>query len=121
MAAAKVNLSDIEIGATYKYTIIWKDSDGVPIDLTGSLAKLHIRPTKDSATLLLELSTENSRIILTPLLGQIDLYISDETTDTLVSDNVSKFYDLKIYHPNGEETRLIEGKVKFSPGVTKDV
>lgn len=119
MSAAKLNLSDIEIGATYRYTLIWKDSAGVVINLTGCTAKLHIREAKDSPTYLIELSTENSRITITPLEGKIDLYISDETTDTLTG--TGGFYDLKIYHPNGDETRLVEGKVKFSPGVTKDV
>lgn len=117
MPAGKLKLPPIEKGATYRHTLIWKDSANVPINLTGCTAKLQARADTSSTTVLVELSTSNSRIILTPLEGKIELYISDEDTTTI--QGLGAVYDLEIYHPNGDTTRLLEGKWVFKPEVTR--
>jgi hypothetical protein len=116
MSAAKVNLS-IEKGSTYRNTLYWKDSLNVAINLTGCTARLQVRDTVDTATFTLELTTANGGIIITPLLGQIDLYISAASTTTLIG--TGGVYDLEIVFGNGDITRLIEGKVTYKSEVTR--
>lgn len=117
MSASKLNLPAIEKGATYTHTLFWKDSLDQPIDLTGCTAKMQVRDTVDSTVIRLELSTTNNRLTITPLLGRIDLYVSDEDTTTLIG--LGGVYDLEIYYVNGVTTRLIEGKLSFKPEVTR--
>lgn len=117
MAAGKVNLPSIEKGATYRHTLYWKDKSGVAIDLTGCSAKMQVRESVDSSVVLLELSSANGGITITPLTGKIDLYLSDENSTLLVG--LGGIYDLEIYWPNGDVTRLVEGKLAFKPEVTR--
>lgn len=117
MTAAKLNLPAIEKGATYRHTLIWQDSIGVAVNLTGCTAKMQVREEILSTAALLELSTENGRITITPAAGQIDLYIADE--DTQVLTGAGGYYDLEIYHQNGDTTRLSEGVWPFSDEVTR--
>lgn len=117
MSASKLNLPVIEKGATYRHTLYWKDSSETAINLTGCTAKLQVRATVDSTIVLLELSTTNLGLIITSLLGKIDLYISDEATTVLTG--TGGVYDLEIYFNTGDTTRLVEGKVAFKPEVTR--
>lgn len=117
MAAGKVNLPSIEKGATYRHTLYWKDKSGVAIDLTGCSAKMQVRESVDSSVVLLELSSTNGGITITGSLGRIDLYLSDENS-TLLS-GLGGVYDLEIYFPSGDVTRLVEGKLAFKPEVTR--
>lgn len=118
MPAAKKNLT-IEQRATFTHRLTWKDAKGKPINLTGCLARMQVRPSYDSTEVLVELSTENGRIILTPLAGVIELRIAANDTDSLSFD--SAVYDLKVEFPGtpSTEIRLLEGQIKVSPGVTQ--
>ena len=118
MAASRLNLPAVEKGATYRYSLLWLAPDKItPIDTTGCTARAQIRETY-SSPVLLDLSTENGRITLNSLTGRISFYISDEDTATLVG--LGGIYDLEIYHPNGDTTRLTEGKWPFKEEVTRD-
>ena len=94
-----------------------RDLQTVNINLTNCTAKLQVRATIESTIILLELSTVNLGLVITPLLGKIELYISDEATTVLTG--TGGVYDLEIYFNNGDTTRLIEGKVVFKPEVTR--
>jgi hypothetical protein len=117
MAAGKLNLPSIEKGATYRHTLYWKDKSNVAINMTGCTAKLQIRETISSPTVLLELSTTNGYIIITGTIGKIELYIPDEVTTLLVGSG--GIYDLEIYWTDGDITRLVEGKWAFKDEVTR--
>lgn len=117
MAASKLNLPVIEKGATYRHTLYWKNSSNVPIDLTDCTAKLQARPSIESNIILLELSTANTGLVITPLLGKIDLYINSLTTTNLVGN--LGLYDLEVYFPNNDIVRLIEGRVSFKDEITR--
>lgn len=117
MAAAKMNLPVIEKGATYRHTLIWEDATGTPIDMTNCTAKLQIREDIFSPELLCELNTENNGLVIAPLTGRINLFISATDTSALVGFGGA--YDLEIYRMNGDTTRLIEGGVAFKPEVTR--
>jgi len=117
MAAAKQQLT-IEQGATYNQTIQYLSSDGItPINLAGASAKMQIRPTAESTILIIELSTSNGRITITPATGRIAFYISDEDTTTLTAGKY--VYDLELYLLDQTTVRLMEGKVSIIANVTR--
>ena len=114
---AKLNLK-IYQRATFRRRIVWKDGRSRPVNLTGYTARLQIRESASSPAVLLELSTSNGRINLTPTAGIIELYVSDEDTTAITSWSKA-VYDLLMFASNGEQIRLLEGNVTVSPGVTQ--
>lgn len=114
MAAGQYDIL-IEQGATFNLHITYQTNDKLDIDLRdGWLAKLDIRGALADKNAILELSTENGKIILGN--GFIDLNISAaETADLPVRMAV---YDLKI-STNDISTRLMMGAVSISGEVTK--
>lgn len=116
MQPAKLNLS-VQQGATFRKRLVRRNDKGKPINLTGFTAKLQARLNHGDTATLFELSTENGGIVITPLSGTIDLYVSDEATTAFSFLNC--IYDLMLYAPDGDALRLCEGKVTVSPGVTR--
>lgn len=114
MPAAKLNLT-VEQGATFVKRLIWRDSKKRPINLTGYTAKMQVRETASATSAaLFELSTSNGRINL-PGNGVIELRLTvAETFD--VSPGV---YDLVLFAPNGDQYRLIQGRMTVSAAVTQ--
>ena len=119
---------EIEQGTTPIKEFIYKDSTGIPINLTGYTARMQIRPTVASASILLELTTENGKLILGGLSGQIQMVFSEADTSVLPRGGV---YDLELvqgsadYDPNAVDAptviRLLQGEVLLSKGVTRRV
>lgn len=119
MPAAKLNLS-IEQGATWRYALMAKQGTGVSapaLDLTGFTARMQLRGELQDATALLELSTANGRITLTPLAGRIDLVLTAVETAALNFDTA--VYDLELVNASGEVTRLVKGNVTLTLEVTR--
>lgn len=108
----------IKQGATFQKTLVWEDEDGNAIVLTGATAKMQVRSTPDSDTVLVELSTDNGRIVITPLTGTIALNIPAVVTE-LLDAPAEAVYDLEITDANSVVTRLLEGPVSITPEVTK--
>lgn len=117
MAAAKITLPTIEKGATFRHTFYWRDVNNNPINITGCTAIMQMRETIDSSVVLMELSTENQKIIIDGHDGIINLYISAEDTREL--SGLGAIYDLEIHYPDLEVVRFCEGRVKFSGNVTR--
>ena len=136
MSARKLTLPVIEKGSTYSHSLYWKncsyseaviagytnteqnwlDSTSNATNLTGCTAKLQVRLTLNS-DILLELSTENLGIVITPTFGRIVLFASPTVTSTL--NGSGGIYDLEIYFTGGKIVRLIEGKLSFTDEVTR--
>ncbi len=126
MAAATINLI-IEIGASYSHGFTWlepgpdpnnpADPAGSPIDLTGYTARMEIRSQITSDIVLLDLTTENNLLVITPLEGltEIELTASDIGDIT----EFSGVYDLELESDTGYIKRLTEGTVTFSQEVTR--
>jgi len=115
----KTNLK-IYKGATFRHVFIWKDGDEVPLNITGYTARMQVRKKIDDVATLLELTTENGGITITPLEGKIALYVSAEATAALTW--VDGVYDLEmIIQIDGVDdvTRLVEGKVTVFKEVTR--
>lgn len=116
MAAATYNFQ-IEQGATLLKPVAWKDSTGAAVNLTGYTARMQVRQSASAEEVLLELSTENSKISLTPLTGTITLIFSAATTAAI--DWKRGKYDLELISPDGTVTRLIEGEITVSREITR--
>lgn len=124
MPAAKLTSALlIEQGATFRKAFGWKSgTPATPVDLTGCTARMHIRTEIDAATPLMELTTENGRIEISPLAGKVTLIISAADTalpELLPLVEQAGVFDLEIIHPDLSVTRLVQGKVKLSKEVTR--
>ena len=107
----------IEQGATFTQTLIWTDGDGTPVNLTGYSARMQIRPSVTSETIILSLTSNNGRITLGGATGAITLTIS--AVDSAALDKFSGVYDLELEAANGFVTRLLEGGIAISREVTR--
>lgn len=123
MPAAKSNIK-IEKGATFKLTFFWKDENEVAINLTGYTARMQIRSSVNATgAALLELTTANGGIVITPLTGKIEITISAHVTKDLAW--TSGVYDLELVLPgtpspdNDYVYRLVQGNVSVIPEVTR--
>lgn len=114
MPAAVKNLV-IEQRATYRKKMTYRDKFKKPINLTGYGARMQIRDGDD--LLIADLSTENGKIILGGARGTIELVIP--VAETSLMTFATAFYDLKLIAPNGDEIRMLQGKVTLSVGKTR--
>lgn len=117
MAAATHDIL-IEQGATFLLNLVWKDSLGAPINLTGYTARMQVRHKITDASPLLTFTTENGGITLGGVAGTIAVTGSATLTDALTVK--SGVYDLELVSGTGVVTRLIEGSVTITPQVTRD-
>jgi hypothetical protein len=128
MPAGKYTLL-IEQGATLKLDLAYKDSNNIPIDLTGYSGRMQIKDNyADSATVTyLTLSSSlnadgtgihfsGSADILPPTSGTIGLVISAISSSVLTFDTA--YYDLEI-RSGSVVTRLLEGIAKIGKEVTR--
>jgi len=107
----------IEQGSTFKLNLTWKDSEGVPVDLTGYTARMQVRPTVESADVLLNLSTATGEITLGGAAGTIAAVASAQQTSLIGGRRA--VYDLEVEASNGVVTRLLQGAVAISLEVTR--
>jgi hypothetical protein len=88
-----------------------------PVDLTGFTARMDIRKTLGSATVIHTLTTENGGITLGGAAGTIELLIPALTTETFDFGNA--VYDLELISAVGVVTRLVGGAITLSKEVTR--
>lgn len=112
-------------GAEFREALNWTDSDGNQIDLTGYTARMQVRKTVDSEDVLLELTTANGRIDLTPVVGppEYNVLLVVEAADTAALQ-ATPFdrkwrYDLELVPAGGEVVRMLKGKFVVDLEVTR--
>jgi hypothetical protein len=117
----------IEQGSTTNFEVRYLDDSSNPIDLSGYQARMQLRPTVDSDTILLSLSSSlqtdgtglnmsGSTGVLPLSSGSIGVYISAATSSALTFSEA--VYDLEISNAT-TVTRLLQGKIKLSREVTR--
>lgn len=116
MAAATYNLQ-VEQGANFEEFVNLKDSSGAAIDLTGFTAKMQIRPYVSSDFVLLEGTSSNGVLQITPLLGRIEINFTPEQTKQLLY--TKSVYDLFITSPSGFVTKVLYGTIEVIQSVTR--
>lgn len=113
MPAVTKNLT-IEQKATFRKKMTYRDKFKKPINLTGYGARMQIRGADGS--LIADLSTQNGKIVLGGATGTIELILS--AAETALMTFATALYDLKLIAPNGDEIRMLQGKVTLSVGQT---
>jgi len=125
MAAGKLDIT-IEQGATFRRTLFVKQGTGEnapAADLTGFSARMQIRTEIESPNVLIELTTQNGRMTITPrdnqnnLIARIDLFI--DADDTAALNFESGYHDIELVSAADEVTRLVQGKARLSNEVTR--
>jgi hypothetical protein len=125
MAAARYSFI-VEQGATTNIQLKWEDASG-SINLSGYSGRMQIRPTVESSTVYLTLSSSldadgtglnmsGSDGVTAVQSGSIGIYIS--ATKSAQLNFETAYYDLEMMSGN-EVTRLLEGQVKLSKNVTR--
>jgi hypothetical protein len=116
VSAGSYNLR-VEQYATFNLNILWTDSSGNPVNLTGYSADLRVVDS-DGVTDLLTLSTTNppGGITLGGILGTIVLNIPDSITALLPINSFK--YDLLLTGGSGSKIRLLQGSMDVSAGIT---
>jgi hypothetical protein len=110
----------IEQGATYTRIFTWKDSGKVVISNVGYTTAMQIRATPDATTTLATSAGVSPTITITlgGADGKITITISATTTAAFTFE--SAVWDLTMtLTSTGAVTRLLEGEVKLSLGVTR--
>lgn len=88
-----------------------------PLDLTGYSARMQVRSSVGSDTVLLELTTEDGGIVIDALTGTIELRV-----DAVASAAITwtqGVYDLELVDTDGFTTRLAQGSVNVDREVTR--
>lgn len=122
----------IEQGATLDLEIVYKDSSGTPVNLSGYTAAMQIRDTTGGTTLHATLtssfgdiysktsgsaflSLSGSNLTTSQTSGSIGVYIGHTVTNAFTFNE--GYYDLEL--TNGQtRVRLLEGKVQVTKQVT---
>lgn len=115
MTAAIYNFT-IEQGATFQRDFVYQDAQNNPINLTGYSARMQVRQKKDSDQIFIDATTQNGKLVVTPLTGKVSLNLSASETSALKFE--SAVYDLEL-EANGVVTRLLEGTINLSKQVTR--
>ena len=102
----------IEQGATFSTTVNVEDSAGAAINLFGYSASSQMRKSyyATSNTIITSTITGNAN-------GEITLSMTAANTANLTPGR--SVFDLLITSPTGVKTRVIEGVIVISPGVTR--
>lgn len=107
-----------EQGSTLTRPLGWAP-DGVDFsDFTGWAARMQVRASVTSTTVLLELTTENGGISLDLMPGFITLTMTDEEASTKLTWRRG-LYQLELIPPGGEAFRFLEGEIEVSPELTR--
>lgn len=104
-------------GKTFEKIFYFKDAQDNIIDLSGYTARMHVRPSVDSDTITIELTTENDRIVVNGEDGSVTLYIADEDSEDVSAATYK--YDLEIISGSGRVYCPIYGSFKVKAEVTR--
>lgn len=124
----------IEQGATFELDFTWMDTvvhpdgttENVAKNLTGCSARMQVRTGYDR-DVMVDATSENGEIVLGDA-GSVKVVLSANLTDlapiTFGTDGRARFrkkgaYDLEVQWPDGRVDRVLEGRVVFSPNITR--
>jgi hypothetical protein len=102
----------IEQGASYLSTVIVKDAENNPINLTDFSVSSQLRKSYYSTT-----SIDFTIVVDAPEEGIINMELDAKTTSNIRPGRY--VYDVKIEDDFGDAIRVFEGTATVSPGVTK--
>lgn len=103
-------------GSTYKHTFHYRDDNDVAIPLSGYTGRIQFRDSVVATTTLYD-STTLGDITIDGAKGDVILEIPEPTTKAWTFR--AAVYDLEIISPASKVTRLVKGRVKVDPEVTR--
>lgn len=108
------NVSNIFIdqGSSFDISVDVTDNNGNAFDLTNYTAEAQVRKTYTSTNVTCTFSTS-----VNTSNGVVTLNLSDTVTAGVEPGRY--VYDCVITSGSGEKTRIVEGQVTFTPGVTR--
>ena len=106
----------IDQGSNWNLNVVYKDSTGTVINLTGYTAAMQLRQNYNSDTAELTLNTSTGGIVITGAQGK--LVLSATAIQTGALDAGFYVYDLEI-SSGGVVTRLIQGQITVAGEVTR--
>ena len=121
MAASKYDFT-IEQGTSLKFSLIYKDSNNVPIDLTGWCGRLSLKTNKNTTHIYSTTNLDHSvyKFTIDEPNGKLTLLLPANTTN-LFTFNLAN-YDLELQSPDdlydggGKYTvRLLYGTINIVP------
>ena len=125
MAATKYDFN-IEQGSSFRLSLVYKDANGNPIDLTGWCARLVWTTDKNISQTFITTNIDYSlyKFSIDAALGKLTLLIPPETTNTLSFDTAK--YDLELqsdedfYVGSGKDViRLLYGTITLDKRYSK--
>ena len=122
MTATQENL-EVEAGTTFVFDFFAYESDGTtPMNLTGWDARMQVRNNySKNGSAVLDFTTGNGKIVITPAAGQMQLTITPADTDNLAvdADGRTMYYDLELYNSgSGIVYRPFKGNFTLLPQIT---
>lgn len=126
MAAGKYSFT-VEQGSTTSFQVVYRDANGTPVNLSGYHARMQIRETIGSSTIIGRLSSSldadgtglnlsGSAGTLPLSSGSIGVYISAASSSGFTFDTA--VYDLELV-TGITVTRLLQGTIKLDKEVTR--
>lgn len=132
MSCARIKLT-INQGETFYKRFEYKDVSGDPIDLSYYHAKMQIRPTKESSTVIATISSsfsadntgitftpESASVVLPPTSGSFAIQISSYSSSLF--NFADAYADLFFYSGSGvttEADKIFEAIIKLNKSVTR--
>lgn len=108
---------EIEQGSKFLRYFVYKDDAGDPVDLTGRTARMQIRTNVNSPSVLMELTTQNDRIVIDGPEGKVTLTLTAQ--DTADIEWRKGVYDLELAIDADNVERFLAGAVTVSREVTR--
>lgn len=96
----------IDQGRDWFMTVIWKDPDGVPINITGHSATFDIRENYEGPVLI-SLTSTAGQITLGGVTGEYDIHLPNAINDLVEGNYVAELVDTF----SGVETSLLKGNL----------
>jgi hypothetical protein len=107
---------EVDQNATFSFIVEYKDSNGLPIDLTGATAKMQVRDQKGGTKLAFSLTSPSGGITIDPTNGKLTIKITPTQTSKLFYPKSS--YDIMVTDSNANKIKLLEGYMTLSRSVT---
>jgi len=106
-------------GSTLSRVIYYKDPAKKPIQFNGYTARMQVRSSTASETVILQLTTENGGIELGATDGSISLYVSDDVMVTIPEGIY--VYDLELVAPSADlfVYKILQGNFAVRSEVTR--
>ncbi len=112
----------IRTGSTWRKKLtILQDDQVTPENISTWTFAMEIRPTPESDTVIIELTSGNGRIVFVTdgTDGQIYLLLTDTDTAGLLNNIGTKAYDIKYQISAGDVQDLFEGNIEILASPTR--